>query len=102
MTQQEAFQIVKKHLLCQKQRSIRGFKCLYRGPGGLKCAVGALIPDDEYNSVYEDTSLQFVHSICPTLSRLDYVFLRDMQSLHDCVEEKEWDTRLKELEIQYG
>jgi len=30
-------------------------KCLYRGPGGSKCAIGVLIEDDKYSSILEDT-----------------------------------------------
>ena len=48
-TLQEVFDIVSKHLLKQNERS--GFSddsCSYRGPNGLKCAAGILIPDEEY------------------------------------------------------
>lgn len=27
--------------------------CMYRGPDGLKCAVGHVIPDEYYNSLFE-------------------------------------------------
>ncbi len=51
-TIQEAFDIVYKHLLTQGERSMSideegEEQCLYRGPNGLKCAIGVLI-DDEY------------------------------------------------------
>src|SRR5687767_5712675 len=36
------------------KRSIADGSCLYRGPGGLKCAVGHLIPDALYDPGMED------------------------------------------------
>lgn len=49
-TKQEVFDIVVKHLFTQKQQSVEceGGRCLYRGPNGLKCAVGVLIKDEDY------------------------------------------------------
>jgi hypothetical protein len=44
LTPQAAFNRVAKHLLRQNEKSIAGDECLYRGPRGLRCAVGALIP----------------------------------------------------------
>ncbi len=64
MNAQEIFDTVAKHLFAQGQQSISreaddkdGWTCVYRGPNGLKCAVGALISDElyvvdmEYNTV---------------------------------------------------
>lgn len=54
MTPQEIFDTVAKHLITQGQQSQRDDgTCLYRGPGGLKCAVGVLIPDDVYTRKME-------------------------------------------------
>ena len=54
MTPQEIFDTVAKHLITQGQQSQRDDgTCLYRGPGGLKCAVGVLIPDDVYTPEME-------------------------------------------------
>ena len=49
MTLREIFETVKAHLLAQgKQAADENGQCLYRAPGGLKCAVGCLIPDELY------------------------------------------------------
>lgn len=52
-TMQETFDVVARHLLAQGQRSCREIDgrrlCAYRGAGGRKCAVGALIPDGLYD-----------------------------------------------------
>lgn len=45
LTPQAAFNKVAKHLLRQNERSADAAgNCLYRGPRGLRCAIGALIP----------------------------------------------------------
>lgn len=61
MNNQEAFDKVVAHLVEQKVPSSVTFhmtgpseidqpkaQCLYRGPNGLKCAIGCLIPDEMY------------------------------------------------------
>lgn len=48
LTAQEIFDTVAAHLRGMPQRSSKGVSCLYRGPNGLKCAVGCLITDEEY------------------------------------------------------
>lgn len=55
MTPREAFETVANHLLAQGRpsKNEKGM-CVYRGPDGLKCAVGALIPDKAYNPRMED------------------------------------------------
>lgn len=52
-SKQEVFDVVTKHLLTQNQKSRVDTSCMYRGPGSLKCAVGALIPDDVYSYAME-------------------------------------------------
>lgn len=43
-----------EHLFTQGRLSVGpGGQCLYRGPDGLKCAVGAIIPDSAYEPVIE-------------------------------------------------
>lgn len=46
---QKVFNRVARHLLRQRKRSTDGNSCLYRGPGGLKCAIGCLIKDKYYH-----------------------------------------------------
>ena len=49
-TPQERLELVNRvseHLLAQNKKSVNFWgSCLYRGPDGLKCAIGALLPDD--------------------------------------------------------
>jgi hypothetical protein len=52
MTSQEIFDTVIDHLLSQGKQS-KSHVCLYRSDDGSKCAVGALIPDSEYDPTME-------------------------------------------------
>lgn len=60
MNKQEIFDTVYEALMKQGKASIRNGICQYRGPGGTKCAIGHLIPDDLYDPSIE--SLTF-HSL---------------------------------------
>lgn len=87
-TFQEVFDIVSKHLLKQKVKSaakIHPVKnmCKYRGPNGLKCAAGILIPDEEYTQDMD------VHGDWLILVRKELVEnkfgdeITDLQEIHD-------------------
>jgi len=115
LTMQEIFDTVVQHLLTQNEKSVDTFRgtCLYRTPDGKKCAVGALIPDDEYNVSMESTgdvhSLVYNHSdLCPK-SLLAYRtnesfmdLLLTLQRVHDNLEPKTWPSRLRELALHWG
>ena len=57
LTKREMFDRVKAHLLKQNEKAMveteDGIACRYRGPEGLTCAIGCLIPDDEYVGTFE-------------------------------------------------
>lgn len=50
MSPQEIFNTVSLHLINQRCKSVdeQSYFCCYRGPNGLKCAIGCLIPDNMY------------------------------------------------------
>lgn len=121
MTKQEIFDRVTEHLLTQKKRSTTwdesGYKCKYRGPNGLKCAIGILIPDHLYNPVFDGTlsqakafglkglSIRRLMKAVPALQ--DYLgaenldILNELQSIHDDVDPSSWRVRLFYLAGQY-
>lgn len=54
MTLQEFFDQAVGGVIRQGRRSVaENGKCLYRGPNGLKCAVGHCISDDEYDPLWD-------------------------------------------------
>ena len=65
--------------------------CAYRGLGGRRCALGHLIPDDEYHEGIEGTTLEgdwqikeiIERSLGIDLSVDDVDFLQQLQEAHD-------------------
>jgi len=87
MTRQQAFDFVWERISQQGQPSWQdGVGCLYRGPNGLKCAIGWLISDDDYKPSLESkcpTDPRFPR--LPSLKGLPRDFLECMQDCHDTV-----------------
>jgi hypothetical protein len=55
MTKQEIFDKVATHLFTQGMRSIDSEeRCCYRGPNNTSCAIGCLIPDENYDKNMEN------------------------------------------------
>lgn len=103
LTNLEVIDLVTKHLLCQNKRSATILDgksmCLYRGPDGTKCAVGVLIPDEEY-SVYFENKIP-VHLDCPSLRDIDLAVLNKLQAIHDNVDPAQWGFKLAALRRLY-
>ena len=95
---QVVFDMVAEHLLKQNEKSqvSKEGTCWYRGPRGLKCAAGCLIPDDKYNSdmemmswlsLAEDNIVPFTNS----------GLITSLQIIHDIHDPKDWPIQLYEL-----
>ncbi len=120
MTLQEAFD---KVLFGLRAQAVGSFdysgvgmapSCLYRNKTGLKCAIGQLIPDDEY--VPEMEALLFLAikdpqhpAHCKTLSKVPVFFLRDLMSIHDMFMPQRkgdsmlrWEDQMRETAGRYG
>lgn len=101
MTPQEIFDTVAVHLMTQVHRSEDKAheECLYRGPDGLKCAAGALIPDDDYSSGVEGLPVisvpYFENAYC-------VVLIESLQRCHDNIEPVDWLKRLEEVAAERG
>jgi hypothetical protein len=98
---QEIFDFVANHLLTQNAKAIEeSGTCLYRC-GDLKCAVGALISDEDYDCSFEMQNLRILSGKEKTIfyhieeSRL--AFLMQLQKIHDDFVIKEWPEKLSIL-----
>ena len=59
-TEQEVFNTVGNHLLTQREQAISASgSCVYLSCNGLKCAVGCLIPLEDYKLEYEYQRLAY-------------------------------------------
>lgn len=99
---QKLFDIASKHLIKQGKRSAAGNNCLYRGPDGLKCAVGALISDECYNRDLESEpagSSAVVNAVSETQGfSLDEDAIRivnRLQIVHDSGLVSHWADKIK-------
>ena len=99
-TIQEVFDHVAAHLIKQGKQSLTDKKegysysgiygCAYRGVNGTSCAVGCLIPDDEYKVVIEgvsviellgEKSVPTLDSLNDNIEGLEHILL-DLQVFH--------------------
>ena len=80
--------------------------CLYRGPNGTKCFVGALIPDKYYSSGKEGGG-----GLAETPSRVgdlmkslghDVALLNACQDIHDDFEPEVWEGMFEQLADSQG
>lgn len=104
-TRQEIFDIVARHLLTQKEKSTNtiGSFCMYRGIRGLKCAIGALIPDEKYSPAFESCMVE-EPEVCEAagISYEDVSFARGIQCVHDLCEPAYWFTELLRFAHRYS
>jgi hypothetical protein len=89
---QEVFDFVCLKVLEQGKPSMRGTGCAYRGEGGLKCAVGHLIRDEDYRKEFD--SGYIVLSLCNVFdeglgwtNKAHLHLLRHLQMAHDDADE---------------
>lgn len=85
MTNQEAVKTMREHLLKQGGRAMNHNEtaCVYRASDGGKCAIGCLIPDEDYRPEFEE---HLIHNIIPTppsLKNLNLIMLSQAQRIHD-------------------
>lgn len=123
MNKHEIFHAVKAHLLKQNMRSFIGCDCQYRGPDGLKCAVGALIKDEHYDPEFEGSGVLSLAVLTalqksgvlepeydirrelswPTPEKDERIaLLCDLQDIHDVHEPPRWPGLLEEIANRYA
>ncbi len=95
MSAQELFNKIVVHLRVQGRKSQRydtigadGFQCAYKSKNGDKCAIGRLIPDEDYDSKMEGRSIHQLMDLDPfnlifknLLPHQD--LLNELQIIHD-------------------
>lgn len=110
LDRQLVFTDVVIHLLTQNAKSEGekedgNFSCMYRGPNGLKCAIGVLIPDDKYCSGIEGEPANFVRNRLDSKYGnaliSDVTFLRSLQVIHDTKPVKDWKKELQKFAHEY-
>jgi hypothetical protein len=100
---QKTFNKVARHLLRQGCKSKVGTVCAYRGINGLRCGIGALIPNRSYKKSMEGR-IADDYMVGPILVQLGYDpnFCRSLQRVHDQYEPHEWRGELEGMARAYG
>lgn len=86
LPRQETFDRVLTHLRTQGVPAYEDGQCSYRTDNGLMCAIGALIPDENYISQMDcghSVGEELVWKRVPGATKRDVPFLRLLQSAHD-------------------
>ena len=112
LTNEEAYNIVYRHLLTQRTRSNAEddpADCLYHGPNDTRCAVGCLLTDEEAmlgDGTQPDGTrdrdqamtmrelIERVPSVAKRIGHLDLMLLSGLQHTHDCFEPRHWTSQL--------
>lgn len=100
---QEVFDQVITHLLTQNEQSldVRSGGCFYRGPRGLKCAVGCLIADEEYDREWEGQGWRHLSS-AGKVPLAHERLISALQSVHDHLTPGLWRQSLKQVADVFG
>ena len=85
--EQQAFETAITQIIVQGRQSMDTYgTCLYRGPDGTRCGIGALITNKEYRKGMECKSVHVLgeQGLLPlALLDFDMYFLKRIQELHD-------------------
>lgn len=102
------------HLLTQGKRAaeteaagtILAGACRYRTTQGLKCAVGALIPDEAYSRRFEGASIignpELLALFGIESDSSEFRLLSRLQNVHDCSEPHSWPGLLSEVASEFS
>jgi hypothetical protein len=76
-----------------------GSVCQYRAPDGCKCAIGHLIPDDEYMPIMEGMDVHGIFRFLNDKRKMEFVnnenLLYTLQNIHDNYNVAEWEAQWK-------
>ena len=109
MTLQRIFNKVAKHLLKQGRKSENPLSgdCMYRGNEDLKCAIGILIKDSQYDSTLEGLNindLKIIKALKESGIIMDaniFRLLKDLQNLHDHWMPSIWASKLRAVAKEF-
>ncbi len=94
MSAQEIFNKVVTHLRNQNRRSVdRNNQCVYLSSDGDQCAIGCLIPKEDYLSTMERKNVTLLFNSFHLFDNLaaHLPLLYDLQCIHDQREVRSWE-----------
>jgi hypothetical protein len=101
---QEVFDYVSRHLLKQNKRSkdADNETCMYRGIGGLKCAAGVLVSDEEYKPLMEGKPFSVLVDLGFLKHSQQVGLVSRLQGVHDDYEPYKWPAQLEIVAHRFG
>lgn len=101
-TEQKVFDTAASGILKQGRRCADSLgNCMYRLPGGLKCAAGFIFSDEEVEGMSNYNSSFVIHERATHLIQYD-CFILELQCIHDEVEVAGWPEALREMAKRQG
>jgi hypothetical protein len=106
----EVLKAIRKQKYIQSNDDSKGV-CLYRGPNGLRCAAGHMIPNSLYKVQMEGKSVGRLKVIYPEIAKyfenVGGDLLVDLQMAHDIRLSSEgnslgWETEMKQIAKDYN
>lgn len=101
---ENVFVFVGRKLIAQNAKSLsESGLCRYRGENGRCCAVGHLIPDENYNEHMEGQLVEvLINMYNVEIDKEKMSLLTKLQDLHDIFEPSKWLEKLEEIASEYG
>lgn len=107
---QELLDITVGHLRQQNKKALdKTLRCVFHTKEGLKCAIGAHIPDDMYNPRMEFCNIYELVEDSPILETLlafktkeNMHFMMKLQRIHDRYSVDEWETQFNIFASEYN
>lgn len=100
LSTKEVFLKVKEHLLLQNAKSASRGDCVYLNGKGLKCAVGCLMSDEDFNNLsLGDAKANIEYLVLVGKADGKHVkILRSLQKVHDKFKPARWERELDKIE----
>src|SRR5260221_13116364 len=100
---QEIFDTVKEHLWKQNRKSSRySGGCFYRGPDGLKCAAGCLIPDEDYKPSMEGRYIYGLSYFKKKFNDKELKLVQALQDIHDGYDPSQWSVEFENTAVKFN
>ena len=97
----EVFDEVARHLIAQNEKAVIDGYCVYHGEGGLKCAAGCLIGEDEISDEFRYKT--WAEVVDEGLAPLEHhELISELQSIHDNSDPETWVEDLRKMAKRRG
>lgn len=103
-SRQQIIEFIADKLIRQNERSVSYMRggCRYRGDNNMRCAIGWLISDEEYNPNMESSTVKSLYFKRYEINYNTLAMLAELQDMHDCNPIFAWPTIIEGIAKKYG